>query len=385
MRFRAASLGVALATTLVVVGVALASGPARIGGPGAGAPSAAPETELLAAAPLTAAAATPVAEPAPSRPATITVAAVGDLLFDSAPKRLIQKDGGRAPFSRVASRLRAADVTVGNLECPLSKRGAPVANKTFTFRGDPRAVEGLTWAGFDLLALGNNHARDYGGSALIDTFGYLDRAKIAYAGAGRDRTRALKPAVIKRNGATVAFLSFSQIGPASFAATGERSGTAYTLDTAAMKRAVRKAAAVADYVIVSFHWGVEKTFSPTARQVRDGRAAIDAGADLVLSHHPHRIQGVEYYRRGLIAYSLGNFVFSPGTPGGRESMILNITLGPAGVSRAWAEPVYIGDYGRPSVASGAAATRIVDIIKRTSKQRGTRVKVSGTLVRFYRD
>jgi poly-gamma-glutamate synthesis protein (capsule biosynthesis protein) len=310
---------------------------------------------------------------------------VGDLLFDSAPGRLIRLKGGRAPFTSVVSRLRAADVTVGNLECSLSTRGTPVPGKAFTFRGDPRAVDGLTWAGFDLLALGNNHARDYGAVALRDTFGHLRRARIAYAGAGATRADAWRPAIIERKGARIAFLSFSQIGPSSFAATSERSGTAYTMDTAKVKQAVRSAARTADYVIVSFHWGVEKSFSPTSRQVRDGRAAIDAGADLVLSHHPHRIQGVEYYRGRLIAYSLGNFVFSPGSEGGRDTMILHVTLGPAGVSRASAEPVHIGSYGKPVMAQGSTATRILGIVRRTSVARGTRVSVGGTTARFLRD
>lgn len=317
-----------------------------------------------------------------SRPPTITITAVGDLLFDSAPKRLIQSSGGKAPFAAVASRLNKADVTVGNLECALSNRGTPVPGKAFTFRGDPRAVDGLRWAGFDLLALGNNHARDYGDLALRDTFANLGRARIAYAGAGVNRAAAWRPATITRKGAKIAFLSFSQIGPSTFAATPSRSGTLYTMDTAAVKRAIRSASTRSDYVIVSFHWGVEKEYYPTSRQVRDGRAAIDAGADVVLSHHPHRIQGVEYYKGRLIAYSLANFVFSPGSEGGRDTMILHATLTPKGVVRATAEPIYIGAYGKPVPAKGATADRIIGIIKRTSAARGTRVAVSGTTVRL---
>lgn len=104
----------------------------------------------------------------------------------------------------------------------------------------------------------------------------------------------------------------------------------------------------------------------------------------MLSHHPHRIQGVEYYKGRLIAYSLGNFVFSPGSEGGRDTMILDVTLGPKGVVRASAVPVYIGSYGKPSIASGSNATRIIGIIRRTSQSRGTRVSVSGTTVRLAR-
>lgn len=323
-------------------------------------------------------------EPVVSGPATITVTAVGDMQFDGGPDRLIAAKGARAPLSAVGSRLNKADVTVGNLECALSTRGTPVPGKKFTFEGDPRAAQGLKWAGFDLIALGNNHTRDYGDIALRDTLRNLDRAGLAHAGAGVDRAAAWRPAIIERDGARIAYLSFSEIGPSSFAAGARRSGTAFTWDTAAVKRAVRAAHGRADYVIVSFHWGVERSYSPTSRQVRDGRAAIDAGADLVLSHHPHVIQGVEFYKRGLIAYSLGNFVFSPGNDICRDSMILHLSLGPGGVRDVRVEPVYCGTYGKPAPVTGAVARRILGTVRKTSTARGTRVVISGTTARLSR-
>jgi poly-gamma-glutamate synthesis protein (capsule biosynthesis protein) len=320
----------------------------------------------------------PPAEATPTVVPTITVTAVGDLLFDSAPKRLIQAKGGKAPFSAVATRLSAADLTVGNLECPLSKRGSAVPHKTFTFRGDPRAVQGLTWAGFDLLSLANNHARDYGTTALRDTFKNLSAAGIAWAGAGVNRVAAWKPAIIERNGATIAFLAFSEIGPGSFAATSKTPGTAYTMNRSAVVKAIKAAHKNADYVIVSFHWGVERTYRPTSRQIADGRAAVRAGADMVLSEHPHAIQGVEFYRHRIIAYSLGNFVFSPGTDAGRDTMILHATMTPHGVIAVTAEPVYIGHNGRPTPQTGKAARRILALIRKTCAGRGTHVGISGT-------
>ncbi len=162
-------------------------------------------------------------------PPTITVAAVGDIHFSGSVASLVSAKGPRAPFRSTARILRAADVTVGNLETALSRRGRAVPGKTFTFRGTPRAVTGLKYAGFDFLGLANNHARDYGSLALKDTVRNLDRAGIAHAGAGRNRKAAFAPAIIERNGAKVAFLAFSQIGPSTFRATSSRSGTAYTM------------------------------------------------------------------------------------------------------------------------------------------------------------
>jgi len=317
-----------------------------------------------------------------SKPPTITVVAVGDIMFSSAPGRLVKSRGPKAPFTSTRKILSGADVTVGNLETSLSKRGAPIRGKAFTFRGSPRAAKGLQWAGFDLLSLANNHARDYGSLALKDTLRTLDGAKIAHAGAGKNRKAAWQPAIIKRNGATIAFLAFSQITPTNFSATSSRAGTAYTMNRSAVRKAIQKASKKADYVIVSFHWGTEKDYSASKRQIADGRSAIRAGADLVLSHHPHVIQGVEFYKKGLIAYSLGNFVFSPGSAAGRDSMILRMTLSPSGVSKVSAVPVHIGSNGKPTVQKGSSAKRIISIIRKTSKARGTKVSRSGSIAKL---
>lgn len=314
-----------------------------------------------------------VPPPPPPAPASITVAAVGDMCFASSPGRLIASSGPRAPFGYVATKLRDTDVTVGNLECALSRRGTPVPGKTYTFRGSPRAVEGMKWAGFDFLALGNNHARDYGATALMDTIANLKGAKLAYAGAGANRTAAWKPAIITRDGAKIAFLSFSQIGPSNFAAGSSRPGTAYTMNLAQVRQAISAAHGQADYVIVSFHWGIERQYTPTSTQVQFGRSAVNAGADLVLSHHPHVIEGVEYYKGKLIAYSLGNFVFSPGSTIGHDTMILRVRIGPKGVLSANATPYMIDDAGRPRPVTGANRRRILGIIGRTSRGRGTGV------------
>jgi len=312
----------------------------------------------------------------------ITVAAVGDMCFDSSVKRLIASKGPKAPFSSTHKVLAKADVTVGNLECALSRRGHPVPGKTYTFRGSPTAIRGLKWAGFDLLALGNNHARDYGSVALKDTITHLDRNKIKHAGAGGNSKSAFRTAYITRDGAKIAFLSYSQIGPASFKAGRRSAGTAYTQNLAAVTKAIKAANKKADYVIVSFHWGVERRHTPTAVQVRFGRAAVRAGANVVLSHHPHVIEGVEFYKKGLIAYSLGNFVFSPGSDEGHDTMILTMTMGPKGVSSVVARPAHIDPYGRPVLARGATRSRILGKIKTTSRGRGTHVTVKGGTARL---
>lgn len=315
---------------------------------------------------------------------TVTVIAVGDMLFDLAPRRLIDAQGGAAPLAYVAPTLRRAQVTVGNLETTLSNRGPAVGGKPahLIFNGHPKGVVSLRSSGFDFVALANNHMMDHGRPALSDTIGTLDRNGIKHAGAGMNSTEAWRPAIIERNGAKIAFLSFTERLPSGFLAGASRPGVASAKDMRRVKAAIRAAKRKADYVIVSFHWGVEQSYWVNSSQISAGRAAVDAGADMVLSHHPHVMQGVEFYKDGLIAYSLGNFLFPYKTVEGRKSFILRAQLTPRGIRNAVAYPVYLGQYGRPSIQTGSSATHILGKLKRTSQARGTRVYIKNNRARL---
>lgn len=312
----------------------------------------------------------------PPAKSSIAISAVGDICFTRASGASL--GNSKKLLAHVAPTLKAADITIGNLETPLSNRGAPVKNKAFTFRSSPKSTAGLTSAGFDIVSLANNHTLDYGRVALRDTVSTLRNADIGFAGAGTNKTEARRPYIFETKGARVAYLAFSEITPANYAATSDRSGTAYTQDISAITKAVKKAKKQADYVVVSMHWGVEKEYSPTGRQVSEGRAIIRSGADVVLGHHPHRIQGIEYYKNGLIAYSLGNFVFPAASSGSSDSLILNVVMGPQGIESATVNPVTIVS-GTPKLAKGAAATRLFKVIKKTSRSRGTHVSLVGNV------
>lgn len=389
-RRRSAMKGVWAALAVVTVAVVALLG-VRFGGP---AFTAAKEAVLPGVDLVPVTAATP-AEPASetvapslraarafleaSRPDTLTIVAVGDLLFDLSPRVLIARKGGRAPLEKVEDVLKAGDVTIGNLEGPLSDRGTHVAGKTpdHIFEGHPRAVEGLIASGFDFLALANNHIMDHGPDALEDTLGTLDGAGIAHAGAGANFEAAWKPAIIERNGKKIAYLSFSQVTPGGFLPTATRPGMANGRDMARVKKAIAEAKKQADYVIVSFHWGIEQNYNANASQVRDGKASIDAGADMVLSHHPHVMQGIEFYKGKLIAYSLGDFIFPYKTVEGRKSVILRASLGPNGVTGVSVVPVYLGDYGVPAIQKGATAAGILGKLRDASAKFGTDVRIEG--------
>jgi poly-gamma-glutamate synthesis protein (capsule biosynthesis protein) len=313
-----------------------------------------------------------------SRPTTLTVAAVGDMIFDRRVKSLIRVAGGTAPLAAVSSHLAAADLTVGNLESPLSSRGTERIEKDVRFRGDPRGVEGLAASGFDFLSLANNHVLDWGPVALADTVSLLQRSGIGFAGAGANRAAAWAPAVAKRRGASVAFLSFSHILPPGFVATKDSAGLAQGRNNMdAVVVAIQEAKKTNDYVLVSFHWGVEYADDANGEQVRDARRAIDAGADMVLSHHPHVIQAVERYKGRVIAYSLGDFVFDHYSRKTGEAFILDAELGPNGIGAVRITPVYLDANGKPEFVKGSAARTILERLKTISQKRGTTVTVAG--------
>lgn len=349
--------------------------------PAAPAQAASLETTAPASEPATVSAEpTASIEPTPSLPPTITVAAVGDIIFDRNVAKLIAAEGGTAPLADVAEQLARADVTVGNLESPVSERGTRVTGKEYTFRGDPRGVEGLVYAGFDAVSLANNHTLDYGPDALADTISSLDARGIAYSGAGADKAAAWQAAVIEVGDATVAYLAFSHILPPGFIATDSKPGVAQGRNNMReVQRAIGAAKKRHDYVIVSFHWGVEKVDDANAEQVRDARLAVDAGADMVMAHHPHVIQGVERYKDSLIAYSLGDFVFDHYSRKTGEAFILDMQLGPFGVGETTVTPVYLDTYGKPEYVSGPEASVILERLKLVSAKHDTIVEIDGDI------
>ena len=341
--------------------------------------SSATATATLASTSITSAAVA-TTTPGTSRPATLTVAGAGDMIFDRQVRTLIQASGGAAPLARVASLLKRADLAIANLESMLSSNGTKNATKDVTLRGDPRGIESLKVAGLDAVSLANNHVLDYGPQPLLDTITSLDSAGIGHAGAGADKAAAWTPATIDRNGASTAYLAFSHIVPAGFLAQESRAGFASgRQDMNLVEDAIREAKKTHDYVIVSFHWGVEYTDNPTAQQVKNAHRAIDAGADMVLAHHPHVIQGVEFYKGGLIAYSLGDFVFDHYSRKTGEAFILGAEMGPDGVTGVTATPVYLDEYGRPEVVTGSAASTILGRLKSISSPLGSTVTITDSI------
>jgi poly-gamma-glutamate synthesis protein (capsule biosynthesis protein) len=239
--------------------------------------------------------------------------------------------------------LRKADLAIGNLECSVSRRGKP-AHKRYTFRADPRTVAALAEAGFDVITLANNHSADYGPAALSDTLAAAGDAGIAVVGAGEDADHARQPVIIESGEppAKIAVLGFSNMRPAYFYAGPDRPGT-NPANRDAISETVSAARRQADIVIVLFHWGNERSPSPSPIERQLAHTAADAGADLVVGHHPHVLQGFERRGHTLIAYSLGNFLFPSRGPC-KSTLMLRYTPKRDGSARVEAIPCVIDGF-----------------------------------------
>ena len=236
---------------------------------------------------------------------------VGDIMLDRGAKNAIQNYGAGVysfPFVNARDELRRYDILFGNLEGPISDKGKDQGS-IYSFRMHPDAIEGLRDAGFDVLSVANNHIGDWGISAIEDTLERLQSRSIIPVGAGPNAEEAYQSRVISKNGARVAYLAFSEFGTGFVKTNEDAPGIAMIGDGEKMVESINDAHNYANIVVVSFHFGDEYKSEPNEYQQRTAKRAIDAGADIVVGHHPHVIQPLERYKDGYIAYSLGNFVF----------------------------------------------------------------------------
>jgi poly-gamma-glutamate capsule biosynthesis protein CapA/YwtB (metallophosphatase superfamily) len=288
----------------------------------------------------------------------LRVAAVGDISFNDRDDERPSLD----VLSAVTSIFRASDVVIANLESPLLREGPSVPGKC-ALRGSPEWAAILKQAGVHIVSLANNHVMDFGEAGLASTIQALEAAGIRYAGAGHNRTQANAPLFLQCNGIRVGVLARTSVPVSSPSyATDDRPGTAF-LDMQDTADAIHACREQADVVMLSIHWGVEEYDYPSARQRSMARRFLDAGAQLVLGHHPHVLQGLEAIQTGLVCYSLGNLVFrevlwSYADPDGtlrtevsglsaenRRAAVLTVTLSPRGVQAHEFVPTRIDEAG----------------------------------------
>ncbi len=204
-----------------------------------------------------------------------------------------------------------SDITMVNQEFAFSDRGTPMEDKQYTFRILPSRVKIFQEMGIDIVSLANNHALDFGTVALEDSFQTLDQAGILYAGAGKNLSRAKEMQTITVNEKVIGFLAASRVIPVvEWNAGSNSTGMFTTYSPELLCQTIEENREKCDYLVVFVHWGVERNDYPEEYQIRMAKQYIDAGADAVIGCHPHVMQGMEYYKGKLIAYSLGNYIFN---------------------------------------------------------------------------
>jgi len=233
---------------------------------------------------------------------------LGDVMLAYHPAQMAD-EGGPQIVWRCLKPFLDSSLVVINLEAPFTRAENPmIPDKTFLFRVDPRYVRVLVAGGVRVAATANNHIMDYGVEGLQETHRVLAEAGIAFVGTGMNAHAARRAAVLDTLGERVAFLAYSLTLPEAYWATDHRPGTAFGHEQW-IREDVQKVRKEASFVVVMFHWGRERWPAPQPYQITLAHAAVEAGADLVIGHHPHVIQPVEIYRGRAIFYSLGNALF----------------------------------------------------------------------------
>ncbi|MGB7053936.1 MAG: CapA family protein [bacterium] len=332
----------------------------------------------------------------------LTMNFVGDIMLArryEQPGGIIPTLGVEAIFEPTLPFLgEIADITVANLECPLTNTGTQHPTKPIIFRGSPENVAGLTYAGIDVVSLANNHIIDYGLEGMRQTQAVLDSTNILYSGAGANAYEAYLPVFCNKKGTNIAFLAssdrtgqYDNYQPylnAGFNKPGFANLTQFDIT-----RQIQTVQNDADIIVMEMHAGdeynpiptlgdinypdydEEEMYSPyllipTRSDIADRRHAIDQGADLVICHHVHVLQGLEVYAGKLIAHSLGDFTFDLNYPETYPSMILNAKIDETGFYDYEIVPVYIDDY-IPMRAQGELGLYVLDYLVRRTKEMNT--------------
>ena len=303
----------------------------------------------------------------------VIFSAVGDIgLHGRAGEEIVARGPGWA-FAPAAGILGRADILFGNLEIPFSGPEARPARRDISsgFRSEPETAAALRSGGFDVVSLANNHIMDYGAEGLETTIAILEREGILHVGAGMDEAEARRPVVVERNGRRFGITACAMKG--THTAGGGRPGAA-PLDDLVLD-GIRSLGERTDTVVVSVHFGKIFTDFPTREDQAAARRMIDAGADAVIGHHSHVVQGIERYGKGIIAYSLGEFIFDPAAGfveaaqmAGlrRRSMLLEIGFGDTKVE-ADPVPVVAGEDLRPVPVEGRAREEFLDRLDSISR------------------
>lgn len=301
---------------------------------------------------------------------TIKIIAVGDIFLGEHPYTLnhgvatiVKKNGCGFLFSKIKEHLSGGDIICGNLEGIISpKKKEETGIKSAIFWGEPECAEALNKDGFNCLFLANNHTAQHGIDALKRTCQLLDKNNIKWTGFNDANPNSPIPAVFQVKGLKIGILAYCETQQ-------------YRLDTPILpvinieniKRDINNLRKDCDIIIISLHWGDEFIDYPSPKQIQIAHEIIDSGAHLIIGHHSHTTQGIERYKNGLIAYSLGSFVKDLWQYKLRESVILKCEFSAEGIKSFDIVPIFINNKWQPEIYSGNAGNKLLKRVKDLSK------------------
>lgn len=289
----------------------------------------------------------------------VTLLSVGDIMLGDSPTSfgfgvasMIKKFGPIFPFQNVMKKLKTGNIVFGNLEVPLSSFDTTKDSfRSIHYRGQPEAIEGLVKSKFDVLSFATNHTMQHGCKAFHDTIDSLSEHKIEFTGVEIPERHIANRCTLERNGFKFCFLGYNFRPQQYFIDPPLWQQPSFEM----IRQEIHLVRDYVDFLIVSLHWGDEFIDYPSPIQVELAHKLVDDGASIILGHHPHILQGVEKYHGGIIAYSLGNFIFDMWQYRLRRSMILKCIISGSSDINFDIIPVVINDKCQPELPLGREA------------------------------
>jgi len=314
----------------------------------------------------------------------VLLMAVGDIY--------INREEPKTAFRDILPLFKDKDILFGNLETTLIDKQLPaMEGRVSPMMANQKMIEGIVEANFDLVSLANNHTTDYGPSGLLKTIKLLDRNKILYVGAGKNIKEAKEPVIITKNNFRIGFLAYeATVWSFGGDAKKERPGVAKINvnpllpyphvakeDLTGMAQHIKNVKTTVDILIVSLHCGAELTTTLSPHQKSIAHAAVDSGADIVVGHHPHVLQGVETYKGKVICYSLGNFIFDEEFFYSGETIIIRAKILSTGMKISLV-PVFLNDKGKLELLEESESKYKGILRKMVELSQGLGTKINGT-------
>lgn len=321
----------------------------------------------------------------PEEPKEVIITFMGDVMMDSFIGDYIRDQGVDYPWAEVSSITIESDLAVINLETSVSTRGSTKKPEGYGFRSHPDTLQGLVNSGIDLVSLANNHTLDFGEEAFYDTLESLNQYGIEYVGGGKDKKEAEGLKIIEKNGLKMGFMAYTSIIPWSSWEAGEDKPGAAILKPeyeGIILENIESASKECDVLTVIAHWGIEYDQTPSEKQRELAHAMIDAGADIIVGHHPHVLQGIEFYQDKPILYSIGNFIFLKNDDLCGRTGVFELILNKEGFKSGKFHPVNI-QYCKANLlnVNEGRGKEILDMLRELSSPWGTIINENGTITR----